>query len=73
MANEAFTAACGFVMPLGQHKGKTLARIGNNDEGLRYLDWLVGQGWIHGPTRAALETYLKHPAVAMQVNRLVET
>lgn len=67
-----FTAACSFVMPLGKHKGKTLTRIGNNDEGLLYLDWIVGQEWINGRLREALETYLKHPAVAMQVDALVQ-
>jgi uncharacterized protein (DUF3820 family) len=38
----AFTAACGFVMPFGKYAGKTLARIGASNEGLKYLDWLIG-------------------------------
>jgi hypothetical protein len=67
-----FTTACGYVMPLGQHKGKTLARIGASEEGLRYLDWLVGQPWVHPNLDEALATYLKHPAIAMQLDAAIE-
>lgn len=67
-----FTSACAFTMPLGKHKGKTLARIGANKEGLLYLDWLVGQDWVNGRLREALETYLKHPSIAMQIDSAIE-
>jgi hypothetical protein len=63
MPDEKFTAACEFVIPLGQHKGKTIARVGSNAEGLRDLDWLVGQEWIYGAFKEALQTYLKHPQI----------
>lgn len=72
MPDAAFTESCAFVMPLGKHKGKTLARIGSNAEGLKYLDWLVGQDWVNGRLRGSLETYLKHPAIASEVDRLTE-
>lgn len=72
MANEEFTAACAFVMPLGQHKGKTVARIGANGEGLRYLDWLVGQEWVNGQLRTALETYLAHPQIVRDLEVALE-
>jgi uncharacterized protein (DUF3820 family) len=67
-----FTSACGFTMPLGKHEGSTLARIGSNDEGLKYLDWLVGQDWVNGPLREALETYLGHPAISRQLDAVLE-
>jgi uncharacterized protein (DUF3820 family) len=67
-----FTTACGFTMPLGKHKGKTLARIGANEEGLKYLDWLIGQDWVNGPLREALGVYLKHPAIAQQLDAILE-
>jgi uncharacterized protein (DUF3820 family) len=67
-----FTSACGFVMPLGKHKGSTLARIGANHEGLKYLDWLVGQEWVDGRLRGALETYLKHPAISRELDAVLE-
>jgi hypothetical protein len=65
--SEVFTEACGFVMPLGKHKGATLARIGANMQGLLYLDWLVGQSWVNGPLKVALKAYLDHPAIARQL------
>ncbi len=66
-----FTEACGVVMPLGKHKNKTIARIGSNDDGLRYLDWLVGQDWVNGRLKEALGVYLKHPAVALQLDAAI--
>lgn len=66
-----FTDACAFAMPLGQHKGKTLARIGANTEGLKYLDWLIGQPWVNGRLKEALGVYLTHPQVAMQLDAAI--
>lgn len=31
------------LMPFGKHKGPTLGYIAEEDDGLRYLDWLIGQ------------------------------
>jgi hypothetical protein len=70
--SEAFTEACGFVMPLGKHKDRTLARIGSNRDGILYLDWLVGQEWVNGMLKAALETYLSHPVISRQVESYLE-
>jgi uncharacterized protein (DUF3820 family) len=70
--DERFTAACGYVMLFGKHDGKTLARIGSNSEGLKYLDWLVGQDWVDGPLRENLQTYLRHPEIARQLDAAIE-
>jgi hypothetical protein len=70
---EAFTKACSFVMPLGKHKGETLARIGSNREGLLYLDWLVGEKWVKDGLLDALKCYLGHPAISMQLNAYLDT
>ena len=71
--NQAFTDACGFVMPFGKYKGQTLGRIGSSDSGLLYADWLVGQEWVHGPLKAALETLpWKHPAMGSALERLTD-
>lgn len=67
-----FTAACGHVMPLGKHRGKTLARIGANKDGLLYLDWLIGQLWVQGELRESLAIYLKHPSIARQIDSFLE-
>ena len=69
---EAFSAACGFVMPFGKYEGKTLARIGASREGLLYLDWLIGHAWVRGELKGALDTYLGHPAIAQQVSAYLE-
>ena len=65
-----FRAACGVVCPLGKHKGRTIDEIAEDDDGLRYLDWLVGQDWIYGQFKDALKTYLANPVIAQDLNRV---
>lgn len=77
MLDKKFTEACATVMPFGKYQGKTLARIGSNDEGLKYLDWLRDEGiripGIRIPAlREAVATYLDHPAVARQLDAALE-
>lgn len=67
-----FTEASGYIMPFGKHKGSTLARIGSNNDGLKYLDWLIGQDWVSGKLKEALGTYLKHPSIALMLDRAIE-
>ena len=68
-----FTEAAAFVMPFGQHKGRTLDDIASDDEGLSYLGWLRGvreeeeQDW---PVDLALATYLDDPAIAKELEAL---
>lgn len=68
---DVFTNACGTTMPLGKFKGKTLARIGSNEDGLKYLDWLIGQEWVDGWLREAIETYLSHPQISRQLRAAI--
>jgi uncharacterized protein (DUF3820 family) len=70
--SEAFTAACGFVMPFGKHQGETIARVGADDEGLKYLDWLIGQKWLNGNLKDAVSTYLEHPAIGQRLDAILE-
>lgn len=80
MNKERFSAACAFVMPFGEHKGKTLARIGSNDAGLKYLDWLRGQTIYESRTQAydaatvklAINTFLDHPVNDRQLDAALE-
>jgi len=72
MPDEKFTDACAFTIPLGKHKGRTISRVGASAEGLRDLDWLVGQTWVYGEFRAALETYLTHPAIKRELEAAIE-
>lgn len=67
-----FTFAKQFVMPFGKYKGDTLFGIGSGDEGLRYLDWLIGQDWVNGRTRDAIESFLRHPSFARRLDEILE-
>jgi uncharacterized protein (DUF3820 family) len=61
-----------YKMPLGKHRGKALDKIAESDEGLLYLDWLVGQDWVRGPLREALHVYLGDPVIALEVQRAMQ-
>lgn len=61
-----------FVMPLGKYKGRQFYDIAGDDDGLRYLDWLVGQDWVNGKLKIALESYLKDPAIAKDLKFLLD-
>jgi uncharacterized protein (DUF3820 family) len=61
-----------YVMPLGKYGGRTLDEIAATDEGLRYLDWLIGQEWLREPLKANLKAYLALPAIARDLDRITE-
>jgi uncharacterized protein (DUF3820 family) len=61
-----------YVMPLGKYGGRTLDEIAATDEGLRYLDWMIGQAWVRDPLRANLKAYLSLPAIARDLDRITE-
>ena len=67
-----FIVAKGTICPLGKHKGRSIDEIATDDDGLKYLDWLVGQDWIYGNFKVALKAYLGNPAIAREVERLTE-
>lgn len=60
-------------MPLGKYKGSTLDGIAETDEGLRYLDWLIGQDWLKGDLRNCVKAYLTDPAIAAEVKNLARS
>jgi len=59
------------ALPFGKFKGISLDDIANTDRGLLYLDWLVGQPWLKGNLKADITAYLKDPAIADDLKRLV--
>lgn len=62
-----FARAARTEVPFGKHKGQTLDDVASIDEGLRYLDWMVGCDWLFGQFKAALETYLADSSIAKEV------
>lgn len=50
-----------YVMPFGKYRGKTLDEIGDDDEGVRYLDWLRGERGDDDNVGAAIGRYLDDP------------
>lgn len=64
-----FKEAGQFRMPFGKYKGRTLDGIASSDDGLRYLDWLLGeQNAQRRPEWGdAVEAYLSDPSIQREL------
>ena len=67
-----WTEAAAHQMPFGKFRRKRLDKIAEDDEGLLYLDWLVGQEWVKGRLRDALEIYLADESIQSDIKVLVD-
>lgn len=66
-----FADAASYPIQFGKYKLQSIDKIATEDEGLKYLDWLRGQGWVRGPLRSALEVYLEDPAIKRDLQALL--
>lgn len=60
-----------FRVPFGKYKGMTLDEISGDNEGLKYLDWLVDQDFVEEkfPTlKEKIEAFLADPMIARDLN-----
>ncbi len=67
-----FDSAKNFVVPFGKHKGKTIDAVASGDEGLKYLDWLYGDGVTHAAFAKALDVYLSDPGIKQELKKLFD-
>lgn len=63
-----FEKACGFVIPIGPHKGRTIDSVGVRASGLEYLAWLSDNPAISFDLESALTTYLANPVIRAELN-----
>ena len=59
------------VLRFGRHNGKTIEQIGESDDGLKYLDWLVGETWLEVITKRVIRKYLSDPTIKAELSKLV--
>lgn len=60
------------TIPFGKYKGRSIDQIAESDEGLLYLDWLIGQEWLKAELRRDLQAYLDQPTIKAEVKRLLD-
>lgn len=65
-----FKEAQDFVMPFGKYKGRSLDSIASDDDGLRYLDWALGNMDLYARTKEAIEAYLADPGIKKELDAL---
>jgi hypothetical protein len=68
---DPFHRASACDLRFGKYKGQTLEQIGDTEDGLIYLDWLIGVEWLNQYTRDMIGIYLNHSSVAPRVNQAI--
>jgi uncharacterized protein (DUF3820 family) len=58
-------------MPFGKYRGKRLDDIASTDDGLKYLDWAVGE-FRPGNVRDFIERYLRDETIREELDALME-
>jgi len=64
--------AGGIVVRFGKFKGQSIEEIAISDEGLKYLDWIVGQDFCYPETKEAIQIYLGQPGVQKDLESLLD-
>lgn len=65
-----FSEAKNVRMPFGAHIGMALDAIAADDAGLKYLDWLLGEGRLYGTLKEAVLAYLSDPSIKKELENL---
>lgn len=65
-----FKQAQEFIVPFGKYEGRKIDDVASDNEGLRYLDWLYGEGVNHNSFAKALDAYLRDPSIKKELESL---
>lgn len=66
-----FKEASNNIIPFGKYKGKTLDQIASSDEGLKYLDWLMGQTNLFGEFKESINIYMSDEIIKNELTKLL--
>lgn len=55
-----------------KYAGMTLDQVAKYNDGLRYLDYIVGQSWLHQDTRDHIKVYLANNGIKRDLKRLID-
>lgn len=70
MISPQFKAAQQYVIRFGNYKDKSLDKIAETDDGLKYLDWLLGQNWLRDLARMHITYYLSDPTIKKELEKI---
>lgn len=68
----AFSEAQNYKIPFGMHKDRTIEDVASTDDGLRYLDWLMGKSSLYGRFKEAMGVYMNDPTIKLEVEKAIE-
>ena len=69
---ETFDDAATFVLTFGRYKGKTIDKVAEDNDGLKYLDWLYGElKFPNAQIYRMLKAYLENPSIVAELEELV--
>lgn len=68
-----FETAKHHVLKFGppEYRGKELYDIARFDDGLKYLDYVVGQDWLFEDTRKMIKRYLSEPSIKRDLEAII--
>lgn len=58
-------------MPFGPYRGSTLDKVAEKDDGLKYLDRIIGLKELHPITRENIKNYLAWPAISAELDQIL--
>lgn len=65
-----FKEASNHILTFGKYKGKTIDKIAESDEGLKYLDWAKGEDAGNSEDKIMIVVYLDDPTIAKELNEI---
>lgn len=67
MPHFTFKEAAAFKVSMRRYVGKSLNEIASTDEGLKFLDWLIGEKIHDRYLEAALTVFMADPAIQKEL------
>lgn len=61
-----------FRIPFGKFINHTIEELSESDDGLLYLDWLIGQTWLKDPLKRKLEEFMSDDGVQADLREAME-
>jgi hypothetical protein len=59
------------IVFFGKYAQQNLNEISSTPEGLKYLDWLSGEDWVHGYLRTQLTRFLLQPPIQRELDQIL--
>jgi hypothetical protein len=69
----SFETASNHIVLFGppKYRGKTIMEIARFDDGLKWLDYVIGQEWLYRGTKLMIERYLREDVIKRELEKII--